>query len=158
MRKTITVNRPAEEIYAFWRNLENLPRVMDYLESVYVDGVRSHWKAIAPAHITLEWDAVTTEDKPNELIAWQSVEGSSFETSGSVRFRPAPANRGTEVELTFEFDPPGGILGDAAVKILRVAPDVMVNKALYTFKSYIETGEIPTTKNQPAARDGGRDE
>ncbi|WP_406696340.1 SRPBCC family protein [Singulisphaera sp. Ch08] len=97
---SITINRPAEELYRFWRNFENLPRIMTHLESVQVTGDRrSHWKAKAPVGSTVEWDAEITEDRPNELIAWRSLEGADVENSGAVRFVPAPGGRGTEVHV-----------------------------------------------------------
>lgn len=158
MQKSITVNRPIEELYAFWRNFQNLPCIMDYLDSVDVNGQRSHWKATAPGNIALEWDAEITEDRPNESIAWRSVEGAQLEYSGSVRFDPAPSDWGNIVTVNLDFNPPGGALGDAAAKLLGAAPDVIANKALYRFKALLETGEVPTTRNQPAARNGGRDD
>ena len=91
VHQTITINRPAEELYRFWRDFRNLPRVMSHLESVQANGdKRSHWKAKAPAGMTVEWDAEVTEDRPNQLIAWRSV-GGHVDNGGSVRFVPARA-------------------------------------------------------------------
>jgi uncharacterized membrane protein len=107
--ETITIKRPRQEVYGFWHNFENLPRFMAHLESVQVlDERRSHWKAKAPAGSTAEWDAETIEDRPNELIAWRSLEGSEIPNSGSVRFRDAPGNWGTEVRVEIQYQPPGG--------------------------------------------------
>jgi uncharacterized membrane protein len=154
MRKSITVNRPVEEVYAFWRNFENFPRIMPFLDTVQAHNGRSHWSASAPADMNFEWDTEITEDIPNQRIAWESVEGSDFQNSGSVSFKPASANRGTEVTLTLDFDR----VADAATKLMGAAPELIAYKALYDFKSLLVTGEIPTTQNQPAARDGGRSE
>src|SRR5262249_28356922 len=87
----VTINRSPTELYAFWRNLENLPRVMRHLESVRsTGGNRSHWVARGPASICVEWDAETITDRPNEVIAWRSLPGSMVDTAGSVHFTPAP--------------------------------------------------------------------
>ena len=111
VHQTITISRPAEELYRFWRDFQNLPRIMSHLESVQADGDRrSHWKAKAPAGMTVEWDAEITEDRPNELIAWRSV-GGHVDNAGSVRFVPAPGGRGTEVHVAMRYDPPGGVVG-----------------------------------------------
>src|SRR5512133_3134578 len=111
-KRSITVMRPVEEVYGFWRDFENLPRFMRHLDSVTVTGERrSHWKAKAPAGASVEWDAETTQDQPNELIAWRSVEGSDVYNAGTVRFREAPGGRGTEVRVDIEYDPPFGKLG-----------------------------------------------
>src|SRR5690606_7893491 len=97
VRKSITVARPVEEVYAFWHDFENLPRFMRHLESVEVTGEgRSRWRAKAPAGMSVEWEAVTTEDWPNEVIAWRSVDGSTVSNEGRVEVRPAPGGQGTE--------------------------------------------------------------
>ena len=58
VEKTVTINRPASELYSFWHNFENLPRFMRHLESVTVlDGNRSHWVSKAPLDNRVEWDA-----------------------------------------------------------------------------------------------------
>jgi uncharacterized membrane protein len=141
--KSITVNRPIDEVYAFWHNFENLPRFMSHLESVQVTGDRrSHWKAKAPAGTTVEWDAEMTEDSPNERIAWRSLEGADIYNTGSVVFRPAPGNRGTEVHVEIEYKPPAGKLGKAVAKLLGEEPDIQVADDLRAFKQVIETGEV----------------
>jgi uncharacterized membrane protein len=158
MRKTMTVNCPVEEVYAFWHEFENLPRVVQYLDSVQRNGNQFHWQATLPNDRRVEGDAQITEDRPNEFIAWQASHRQGFQQSGSVHFRPAPAGRGVEVSLDLDFNPPGGAIGEAVTRLLGAAPDMLAYKTLFQFKALMESGEIPTTKNQPAARDGGRDD
>jgi len=142
-KRSITVRRPVEEVYAFWRNFENLPRFMRHLESVQVTGDRlSHWKAKAPAGKTVEWDAETIADRPNELIAWRSVEGADVYNAGTVRFQPAPGGRGTEVRVELEYDPPFGKLGSKVAMLFREEPGQQVADDLRHFKQVMETGEI----------------
>lgn len=141
--KTITINRSPEELYKFWRNFENLPRFMSHLESVQVTGdKRSHWKAKAPLGTTVEWDAEITEDRPNELIAWRSLEGADVDNSGSVRFDRAPGGRGTEVRVEIEYTPPAGALGAGIAKLFGEAPEQQIKGDLYRFKQVMETGEV----------------
>jgi uncharacterized membrane protein len=141
--KSITVNRSPEEVYRFWHDFENLPRFMTHLESVRMTGGnRSHWVAKAPGGKTVEWDAIITEDKPGEKIAWKSVEGSDIENSGWVMFRPAPGGRGTEVHVYVEYNPPAGILGVGIAKLFGEEVGEQIKGDLYRFKQVIETGEV----------------
>ena len=141
--RSITVNRPAAEVYAFWRDFAQLPRFMRHLESVQVTGERrSHWTAKAPAGMTVEWDAELVEDRPDELIAWRSLEGADVDNAGSVRFRPAPGDRGTEVAVELRYDPPGGVVTEKLAKLFREEPEQQVRDDLAAFKQVMETGEV----------------
>jgi uncharacterized membrane protein len=137
------INRSPEEVYGFWRRLENLPRFMRHLESVQETGTgRSHWVAKAPAGSSVEWDAEITEDRPNELIAWRSLEGADVDNSGSVRFEPATGGRGTVVHVEMEYNPPGGVLGALVAKLFGEEPGQQAQESLRTLKQVMETGEI----------------
>lgn len=142
VHQTITIGRPAVELYAFWRDFENLPRIMSHLESVQVqaDG-RSHWKARAPMGMTVEWDAEVAEDRTGEFIAWRSV-GGDVDNAGTVRFAPAPGGRGTEVHVEMVYDPPGGLVGRWVAKLFGEAPEQQVYDDLRHFKQVMETGEV----------------
>lgn len=141
--KAITINRPREEVYGFWRNFENLPRFMEHLESVEVrDERRSHWKARAPAGSSVEWDAETTEDRPYELIAWRALENADVANSGSVRFRDAPGGRGTEVLVELRYQPPGGKIGAIIAKLFGEEPGQQVASDLRRLKQVLEIGEV----------------
>ena len=143
VKRTITINKSPEELYRFWRNFENLPRFMNHLEAVQVTGDRrSHWKAKAPAGTTVEWDAEITEDRPNEMIAWRSIEGADVDNAGSVRFVPAPGGRGTEVRVELRYDPPGGVIGAAIARLFGEEPAQQVADDLRAFKQVMETGEV----------------
>jgi uncharacterized membrane protein len=142
-KRSVTVGRPVEEVYAFWRDFEKLPQFMRHLESVRVTGPRtSHWKAKAPAGKTVEWDAETIEDRPNELISWRSVEGSDVYNAGTVRFTKAPKGMGTEVRVEMEYDPPFGKLGSKVAMLWREEPGQQVQDDLRHFKQVMEIGEI----------------
>lgn len=144
VKQRILVNRTPEEVYQFWRNLENLPRFMHHLESVQVTGQgRSHWKAKAPAGMTVEWEAQITDDRPNELLCWRSIEGSEIPNSGAVRFEKAPGGRGTLIQVDLEYSPPGGRMGAQVAKLFGREPSQQVEEDLRAFKKLMETGEIP---------------
>ena len=143
VKKAVTVGRPVTEVYGFWRNFENLPRFMTHLESVRVfDDRRSHWAALGPAGIRLEWDAETVEDRTNELISWRSLPGGQVDTAGYVQFRPAPGNRGTEIVVEMRYDPPGGIIGASIAKLFGESGQEVVTRDLLAFKNVMEVGEV----------------
>jgi uncharacterized membrane protein len=145
VKKTITINRPPEELYRFWHDFQNLPRFMRHLESVQVaggGGRRSHWMAKAPAGKKVEWDAEIVDDRPNELIAWRSLEGADVDNSGLVRFTPAPGGRGTQVHVELQYNPPGGRAGAKIAKIFGEEPAQQVEDDLRAFKQVVETGEV----------------
>ena len=153
VEKSVTINRPAIELYTFWRNFENLPRFMNHLESVKVTGEnRSHWVAKAPAGTTVEWDAEVYNEKPNELIAWRTLEGADVDSAGSVRFEQATGGRGTTVRVVLKYDPPGGALGSAVARLFGENPEQQIDEDLRRFKQLMETGEVSTTEGQPSGR------
>lgn len=144
VEKTITINRPVEAVYRFWRNFENFPRFMRHLTSVEELGNgRSRWRAKAPGGLTVKWDAEILQEHENEWIAWRSVEGSQLENSGSVRFQAAPGARGTEVRVQIEYHPPAGTFGRVLAYLFGEEPEQQVKDDLRRFKQLMETGEIP---------------
>ena len=150
VEKTVTINKPKEELYRFWRKFENLPHFMKHLKSVTVlSDKRSHWVASAPMGASVEWDADIIEDRENEFISWASVEGADVDNSGFVRFKPAPGDRGTEVKVVIEYAPPGGVVASALAKLFGEEPEQQIGDELRRFKMLMEAGEIATTEGQP---------
>lgn len=148
----VTVNRPAGEVYRFWRNLSQLPRFMDHLKEVReTGGGKSHWVARGPLGMSVEWDAELIEDRP-EVISWRSLTGSDVDTAGSVHFTPAPSGRGTEVRVTLKYDPPAGQVGAAVARLFGQSPQRQVEADLAKFKSLLEAGEVASTAGQPSGR------
>ena len=150
VEKTVTINKPADELYRFWHDFENLPRFMKHLKSVTVQNdKRSHWIANAPLDNSVEWDADILEDRENEFISWASVEGADVENSGFIRFKKAPGDRGTEVKVVMEYAPPGGAVTSAIAKLFGEEPEQQIGDELRRFKMLMEAGEIATTEGQP---------
>jgi uncharacterized membrane protein len=142
IRKAITIDRPRDEVYRFWRNFENLPRFMQHLERVRVlDVRRSRWTARAPAGASVEWTAELIEDQPNELIVWRSVDGAAVPNTGSVQFTPA-SHGGTAVLVELRYQPPGGRLAALVAKLFGDKPDVQVGSDLHRLKQVLELGEV----------------
>jgi uncharacterized membrane protein len=138
----ITVNRPREEVYRYWRDLEHLPKFMAHLESVRVQDGRSRWRAKGPLGMPIEWEAEIVADQPNENLAWRSCEGADVPNQGSVRFLDAPGGRGTEIRVELHYDPPTGALGAAVAKLFGAEPGQEIAGDLRRFKQVIETGEV----------------
>jgi uncharacterized membrane protein len=135
----VMVNRPASDLYAFWRRLDTLPSVMRHLQSVTaVDDRRSHWVAAAPLGTTVEWEAEIINDLPNRVIGWQSLEGSTVVTAGSVHFDEQPDGRGTTVRVRLQYDPPAGKLGAWVARLLGEEPSVQIDEDLRRFKQMME--------------------
>jgi uncharacterized membrane protein len=155
--KAVTINRSCEDLFRFWRRLENLPQFAKHLISVKeLSNKESHWVAKSPAGTTAEWDAVIIKEMENEYLAWESKPGSEIDNAGSVRFRPAPAGRGSEVIVTLQYIPPIGTLGALVAKLYGEEPDIQVEEDLGRFKTLMETGEIPSTAGQPTGETARR--
>ncbi len=157
--KSVTINKPREEVYAFWRKLENLPQFMMHLESVtqQTDN-QSHWVAKldtegnwVKALPKIEWDAEIVAEEPNSRLVWRSVPGATVDNSGEVRFVDAPGNRGTEVHATILYRAPEGVLGETVMKLFNPAFKQMIKEDIRRFKRLMETGEIPTNEG-PSGR------
>ncbi|HEY0173102.1 MAG TPA: SRPBCC family protein [Pyrinomonadaceae bacterium] len=138
VEKSVTVNRPASELYAFWRNFENLPQFMNHLESVTAAGPnRTHWVVKAPAGTSVSWDAEVYNEKPGELIAWRTLEGSTVAHAGSVRFEESGGS--TLVRVSLKYDPPGGKLGSYVASLFGENPEQQIEEDLGRFKQLMES-------------------
>ncbi|WP_181701606.1 SRPBCC family protein [Chthonobacter albigriseus] len=138
--RTVTVARPAEELYRFWRDFSNLSKVMEHVERIEVkDDRRSHWVVNAPAGQTVEWDAIVTDDQPNRRIAWESAPGADIRNFGWVEFRPIQGGR-TEVKAMIVYEPPGGEIGRMVAKLFGEEPGVQLAEDLARFRDTLEKG------------------
>jgi uncharacterized membrane protein len=137
--RAITVRREPKEVYAFWRDFENL-----------LGTGRSHWVAKAPGGRSVEWDAEIVEDRPNERISWRTVgTDDDIRHTGSVAFRDAPGHRGTEVHVRLSYDPPGGKVGAMVAKLFGEEPGQQIADDLRRFKQVMETGEVVRSEASP---------
>jgi uncharacterized membrane protein len=150
--RSVTIDRPRDELYAFWRDFKNLPLFMHNVEDVAIQDTRhSHWVIAAPAGKTVEWDSIITQDEPGHLIAWESLAGASVRNSGRVEFLNSPDGRGTVVRVTLTYDPPAGALGKLVAKMFQKEPKVQARQDLRRFKQLMETGEVSTAQPPQAA-------
>ena len=147
--RAVTINRPVEEVFAFFRDFSNLPSFMENIVSIEVnDDRRSHWVVKAPAGSTVEWDARITAEEPNRSLEWTSEPGADVPNSGKVEFRDA-GQRGTVVSATILYDPPGGFVGKVIAKMFQREPAIQARRDLRRLKQLMETGEIATPAMNP---------
>lgn len=149
--QSVTIYRPPEEVYGYWRRLENLPKFMRHIRSVVEQSpTRSHWVAQGlGVGKTIEWDSEIIDDVPNERIRWRSLPNGGVMHNGEVRFVRAPGDRGTEVHVEMHYRPPVGI---ALAALLYPVNRQMVKEDMRRLKWLLEAGEIPTTEGQPSGR------
>lgn len=149
VEESIVIDKTPEEIYRFWRNLENLPRFMS--QHVAVDRLagdqRSRWTVKTFAGQTFEWDSEIINDIPNELLAWRSLQGADLDHAGSVHFE-ASATGGTKVSVILEYRPPVGKLGAGVARLFGQEPSQVVNKDLNRLKQLLETGDVAAREDQ----------
>jgi uncharacterized membrane protein len=150
---SIATNKTPEECYRFWRNVENLPRFMESLQSVQaLDERRFHWVAKGHGETRYEWDCEITEDRPGAALAWRTLDGAKVPNAGSVIFEPTPHGRGTIVRLSVHYSPVDGELTAALARLLRQDPQSQVREDLRRFKQLLESGELATTHGQSTGR------
>ncbi len=143
LRAVVTVNKPIEQVFSFWKDARNYAQFMDHFESVHpTTGGRSHWKVRGHTGFWVEWDAEVVEEKENELIRWQSLDNWNVQNTGTVRFAPAGGGRGTVVTLEVEYAPKAGAVGGRIGQLFSTIPKTQLGNDLRRFKQLIEIGEI----------------
>jgi uncharacterized membrane protein len=147
LKKSVTINRSAEELYRQWCSLERVAKLMGDVVSVEVmSDHRSRWKVSLPGGFQLKWDAETTVVRENEMIGWKSLDGSDIDIAGYVRFEPAVGKRGTVVRIALQYNPPGGKVGAALATLFGERPGSLIEETLRRFKQIAETGEVAVTQ------------
>ena len=146
----VTIARPHDELYRFWRQLENLPKFMPHLVSVKpLDDKRSHWITKSIRGRTVEWDAEIVTDDVNEMIGWRTLSGADVVSAGSVHFKPTGTDNETQVHIRLQYEPPAGKVGAAIAWLFGDEPSQTIREDLRRFKALMETGEVPTIQGQP---------
>ncbi|MFN8446331.1 MAG: SRPBCC family protein [Caldilineaceae bacterium] len=153
IKRAVTIDKPADELYNYWRKLENLPNFMKHLQEVtQTDEKHSHWVAKVTGGIPVSWDAEITEDDPGRRISWRTLPNSLVDQVGTVRFEPATGERGTVVYVDLTYSPPGGIVGETFAQMLNGVTAQQVKDDIRRFKNLMETGEVPTVEGQSSGR------
>jgi uncharacterized membrane protein len=155
--RTVTIDRPRSELYAYCRDLSNFPSFMDGVASVAVsaDGGRARW-AISGAEDKQEsaWDTAIVVDEADQVIGWRTTAGSRIEHEGRLEFKDAPGGRGTLVSATIAYRQVGGAVGGLLARVFHKDPRVQTQRDLRRFKQLMETGEVSTAQSPAAAPRG----
>lgn len=153
VEKTVTIRTPARDLYAFWRDFENLPRFLRHVESVKVIDERlSHWKVKGPFGARFEWDAEVVNERENEIIAWRTLDGSAVDHAGSVHFERMPDDPWTRLHVVLKYNPPAGTLSTAVARLLGQDPRRELEEDLVRLQQIFEArgrpvapGRLPDT-------------
>ncbi|WP_282285494.1 SRPBCC family protein [Micromonospora sp. WMMD998] len=147
---TTTIRKPPSQVYAFWRDLDNLPTFMAHLKEIRTTGDRtSRWSAGAPFGRHVEWDAEIVDEVTGERIAWRSTGDADVPNSGTVQFVPAPDGVSTEVHVVMSYDIPGGAVGKAVAKYFGEEPHQQLDDDLRRLKQVLETGQVVRSEGAP---------
>lgn len=153
VRRAMTIYKPVEQVYAFWRDFSNLPKCMTHLESVTrIDDRRSHWVAKGPGGVRVEWDAEIIHEEADRVIGWRSLDNAEVISAGSVTFRE-DGRGGTEITVHLQYEPPAGRFGALVARLFGAEPSQTIQEDLRRVKQYLETGEVPTTTGQSSGRE-----
>ena len=151
--EAVTIARPAEELFRFWREVANLAGFMENIESIEpLDDKRSLWTVKAPGAQTVSWESIITDEVPGRSISWQSAEGADIDNSGKVEFIDA-GERGTIVRALIAYDPPAGTVGKLVAKLFQREPRIQSRRDLHRLKQLMEAGEIATGARNRRIRD-----
>jgi len=143
VRDSIRIEKPIDEVFRFWRGLENLPSFMTHLASVKdLGNGRTHWIAKGPARLRVEWDAEIINEVQNQVIGWRSLPGADVVSAGSVNFRRARSGRETQIDVNLQYAPPAGTAGSYAAMLFGREPSQMIREDLRRLKQILETGEV----------------
>lgn len=155
VERSTVINRSAEDLYRFWRDLENLPRIMPHLRRVEVlDQKRSHWQAEGPMGKLVEWDAEIITEREPEVLSWRSLPGGDLATAGSVHFKSLGSDRGTAVTVSLKYDPPAGKVGATVASILGYGLKREMEESLNCFRELMESSQVPATQTPPIGPEG----
>ena len=150
IQTTLIVNKSRQEVYDFWRKLENLPLFMKHLKTVKeVDEKRSHWEASVPGNLTtISWDAEIVKEEDGKLISWKSLPGATVENAGKVDFQDSLGGQGTELRVVITYRPPAGKVGSGIAWLLNPVFRKMIENDIVNFKQYIETGFLASVEDK----------
>ena len=142
--ENIVVNAPKDKVYAFWRDLSNLPKFMNHLKSVEeINNNTSAWTANTPGGlIDLKWNAEITREDEGEYLGWQSVEGSMIDNAGKVEFKETLSGTGTEIHVEIDYFPPAGSVGRGITSLFNGVFEKMIREDIQNFKAYAEAADF----------------
>jgi len=152
LQDAVNIGAPLNTVFSFWKDYRHFPHWMSHVRDVQETAPgRSHWVVDGPAGVPVEWDAVVTQEVPDEMLAWKSVPGSTVEQSGVIRFSPL-ADGGTHVDIRLSYNPPAGAIGRAVASFFGANPEREMQDDLMRVKTLLETGNPPSDAVRPVER------
>jgi len=141
---TVTIQRPVEDVFSFYRDFRNLPAFLgDVMAIEPIGPVTSRWTVQGPLGIRVKWTVKITEERKNELIRYETVTAPGLRTHWEIHFAPGPGAGQTEVCEV--MDVPLGMLGRAALALIRKFPAGEVRSNLHRLKEVLELGRVTDT-------------
>jgi uncharacterized membrane protein len=139
IRESIELERGVADVFTFFKDFENFPRVFGGLKSVedFQDG-RSHWEAYTPSGRIIAWKTVVTKYVPNCVIAWESVPGSPVETHNVLRFTALGANR-TRIDVETAYRPSETPMQDAVHALIGRSNQARMRADIDHTKLFLES-------------------
>jgi uncharacterized membrane protein len=141
VRTHVLVNRPREEVYSFWRKLENLNLFMEHVEHIReIDDHTSSWKVKIPGGLgSLEWEAEIVKEEEGSEISWQSKPGSEIENAGKISFTDTAAKGSTRIDSVISYRAPFGKIGEGISRLLTPLFAHKIEEDIRSFKYYMES-------------------
>jgi uncharacterized membrane protein len=139
VRTHVVVNRPREEVYAFWRKLENLNLFMEHVHNIReLDDTRSAWTVSVPGGIhNIQWEAEIVKEEEGRELSWQSTYGAPIENTGKINFSDTPGN-GTRIDAMISYRAPFGAVGEGFSRLLTPLFRNKIEEDIRSFKYYME--------------------
>ena len=138
VHKSIVVDAPIERVFSVFEKPEQFPSFMRRVREVRAENGHSHWVVAGPVGTAIEWDAITTVNRPNEMLAWHSEPGSAIEHAGVIRFERLGPDQ-TRLDVNLSYSPPAGALGHYAAKLFGADAGSGLDAELKRTKRFAET-------------------
>jgi uncharacterized membrane protein len=140
IQKTMHIAASLPDLYEFWVNPENYPRVFTHVKQVTREGEGTYrWHLVGPAGIPLSWTGAITRRLPGKMVEWHSLPGSVVENHGIIRLDAEKDGR-TRVHIQMSYIPPAGLLGHAFATLLGVDPKSLMDQDFVQLKAVFEQG------------------
>jgi len=141
---SVEIDCPIGEVFTFYRDFKNLPSFLgDVMAIEEIDSATSRWTIQGPLGVRVNWTIRVTEERPNELIRYETVTSPGLRTYWEIHF--APGSETGETEVREVMRPPLGRLGRAALALIGKFPAEEIKANLHRLKQVMETGKVTDT-------------
>jgi uncharacterized membrane protein len=150
IQKTVFINAGAADLYQFWKNPENYPKVFAHVKQITPEqnGIFL-WQVLGPAGIPLTWRGRITCLVPEKRIEWCSLPDSVIENHGVIHLE-AQKDGQTRIHIDMSYNPPAGLLGHAVAALLGLDPKSALDHDIIQLKSLLEQGKARVDSHEVA--------